>query len=258
MSAPPHGDHATRERPTRDKAHPRDPSALAATLAADRDRALALTPVSRETLARLDRFVEVLRGWQRHTNLIAASSEPVLWTRHIADSLQLIDLARAVKQKASPESQASSQIWVDLGSGAGFPGLVIACALADEKKGAEVHLIESVGKKASFLREAALAAGVPAQVHAMRIADFVKQAPKRIDFVMARALAPLPKLLTEAHPLLKRGARGLFPKGQDVATELTEAAKCWNIEATLAQSRTDPKARIVVLDRAEPRGQKRH
>jgi 16S rRNA (guanine527-N7)-methyltransferase len=202
-------------------------------------------------LARLDRFVEVLLQWQRHTNLIAASSVPVLWTRHIADSLQLIDLA----QNGPAESQASSQIWVDLGSGAGFPGLVIACVLADGKA-AEVHLVESIGKKASFLREAALAAGVPAYVHAMRIADFVKKAPKHIDFVTARALAPLPKLLIEAYPLLKKGARGLFPKGQDVATELTEAAKCWNIEATLAESRTDPKARIVVLDRAEPRRQK--
>jgi 16S rRNA (guanine527-N7)-methyltransferase len=255
MSAPRQGDHATRERPGSEKIRPgNDPAALAAALAMDRDSALALTPVSRETLARLDRFVEVLLGWQRHTNLIAASNEPVLWTRHIADSLQLIDLAKS--QKTSAESQASSQIWVDLGSGAGFPGLVIACALADQK-GAEIHLVESIGKKASFLREAALAAGVPAQVHAMRVADFVKQAPKHIDFVTARALAPLPKLLTEAYPLLKRGARGLFPKGQDVATELTEAAKCWNIEATLAESRTDPKARIVVLDRAEPRRQKR-
>jgi 16S rRNA (guanine527-N7)-methyltransferase len=256
MSAPHQGDDAPRERPARREKirSGGDPAALAAALAADRERALALIPVSRETLARLGRFVEVLLEWQRHTNLIAASSEPLLWTRHIADSLQLIQLARG--QKGPAESQASSQIWVDLGSGAGFPGLVVACALADEK-GAKVHLIESIGKKASFLREAVLAAGVPAQVHAMRIADFVKQAPKRIDFVTARALAPLPKLLDEAYPLLKRGARGLFPKGQDVATELTEAAKCWNIEATLAESRTDPKARIVVLDRAEPRGQKR-
>jgi 16S rRNA (guanine527-N7)-methyltransferase len=256
MSAPPSGENATREGPTPAKSRSGDDlAALAAALAADRDRALEMTPVSRETLARLDRFVEVLLEWQRHTNLIAASSEPVLWTRHIADSLQLITLAGHGVQKASAESQASSQIWVDLGSGAGFPGLVIGCALADEKR-AEVHLVESIGKKASFLREAALAAGVPAQVHAMRIADFVKQAPKRIDFVTARALAPLPKLLDEAYPLLKRGARGLFPKGQDVATELTEAAKCWNIEATLAESRTDPRARIVVLDRAEPRRHK--
>ena len=253
MSAPHQGDNATRERPARAQRH--DPAALTAALAEDRARALALIAVSRETLARLDRYVEVLLQWQQHTNLIAPSTEGAIWTRHIADSLQLLSLARKMATKTPAESQASSQIWVDLGSGAGFPGLVIACALT-EQRGAEVHLVESTGKKANFLREAALAAGAPAQVHPMRIADFVKQAPKHIDFVTARALAPLPKLLDEAYPLLKRGARGLFLKGQDVAAELTEAAKCWNIQATLAESQTDPKARIVILDSAEPRRQK--
>ena len=224
-------------------AHQNDP-AFAQALAEDRDQALALIPVSRETSARLDRFVELFLEWQQHTNLIAPSTEQTIWTRHIADSLQLLLLA--------PKSQPGSQIWADLGSGAGFPGLVIACALAGQK-GIEVHLVESIGKKANFLREALRATGVAAEVHAMRIADFVKRAPKRIDVVTARALAPLPKLLTEAYPLLKRGARGLFPKGQDVATELTEAAKYWNIKATLAESRTDPRSRIVVVESAEPR-----
>ncbi|MGB6551288.1 MAG: RsmG family class I SAM-dependent methyltransferase, partial [Xanthobacteraceae bacterium] len=109
--------------------------------AADRARGLALTPVSRETETRLDRFVALLQQWQQHTNLIAASTEPTIWTRHIADSLQLLDLAPGAK------------IWVDLGSGAGFPGLVIACALADTP-GVRVHLVETTGKKATFLREA--------------------------------------------------------------------------------------------------------
>ena len=99
-------------------------------LAADRARALTLTPVSRETSERLDRFVEFLLTWQRTTNLIAPSTIPQLWTRHVADSLQLIELA--------PDARA----WIDLGSGGGFPGLVIACALAD-KPGAMVHLVES-------------------------------------------------------------------------------------------------------------------
>jgi 16S rRNA (guanine527-N7)-methyltransferase len=249
MNAPRHGENATRERPVRIRAGYQDNAeAFAKALAEDRQRATALTPFSRETSARLDRFVEVLLRWQRHTNLIAPSTEPALWTRHIADSLQLIDLAR----NGTLKSQAGSRIWVDLGSGAGFPGLVIACALADDE-GVEVHLVESIGKKATFLREAANAAGVAVHVHAMRIADFVRHAPKRIDVVTARALAPLPKLLSEAYPLLKRGALGLFPKGQDVGTELTEAAKCWNIKASLAESRTDPKARIVVVEHAEPR-----
>jgi 16S rRNA (guanine527-N7)-methyltransferase len=209
-------------------------------LAVDRTRALALTPVSRETERRLDRFVALLLDWQRHTNLIGSSSEPILWTRHIADSLQLFDLA--------PEAK----IWADLGSGAGFPGLVIACALA-HTAGVEVHLIESIGKKAAFLREAVAATGVPAVVHGERIADFATHLPPRIDVVTARALAPLSKLLTAAHPLLKTGTIGLFPKGQDVAAELTDAAKYWKIQSRLVSSRTDPKAKILVVQELTPR-----
>jgi 16S rRNA (guanine527-N7)-methyltransferase len=208
-------------------------------LAADRARALQLTPVSRETAARLDRFVALFMQWQRRTNLIAPSTEPTVWTRHIADSLQLLDLA------------PDARIWVDLGTGGGFPGLMIACTLA-ETLGARVHLVESNGKKAAFLREAAQVTGAPAVVHAERIADFIKHAPNQIDVVTARALAPLTKLLAEAYPLLKRGATGLFPKGQDVAAELTQAAKYWKTRASLVPSRTDPKAKIVVVRSLEP------
>lgn len=209
-------------------------------LATDRARALALTPVSRETAARLDRFVAVLLDWQQRINLIAPSTEPKLWTRHIADSLQLIALAPAAKT------------WVDLGSGAGFPGLAVACALADSP-GAHVHLVESNAKKAAFLREAIRVTRAPAVVHAVRIADFAKNIPERVDIVTARALAPLAELLSAAFPLLKRGAKGVFPKGQHVDAELTKAAKCWNIRTTLAPSRTEPTSRIVVVHNAEPR-----
>lgn len=247
MSAPHDGGDATGQTARQSAGHRDDPAAFARALSQDREKAIALTPVSRETLARLDRYVEVLLQWQQHTNLIAPSTEPMLWTRHIADSLQLIELAGM-----RPAEFQTTPIWVDLGSGAGFPGLVVACAFADEKH-TEVHLVESIGKKATFLREAAKAAGVSVQIHAMRIADFVKRAPKKIDIVTARALAPLPKLLGEAYPLLKRGAWGLFPKGQDVAAELTEAAKCWSIKATLAESRTDPKSRILVVESAKPK-----
>ena len=116
---------------------------------ADREAALALTPVSRETLARLDRFVATLLTWQQRINLIAPASVRAIWTRHVADSLQLVSLAPAAK------------IWLDLGSGGGFPGLVIACALG-ETPGARVHLVESNGKKAAFLREAVRVTGAPA------------------------------------------------------------------------------------------------
>jgi 16S rRNA (guanine527-N7)-methyltransferase len=216
------------------------PAARPIDLSADRAHALALTPVSRETLDRLDRFVAVLLTWQRRVNLIAPSTEPEIWTRHIADSLQLLALA------------PQARIWVDLGSGGGFPGLVIACALA-ERAGAQVHLIEANAKKAAFLREAARVTGVPVLVHGERIEAFVRKAPAGAEVVTARALAPLAELLAYAYPLLKSGACGLFPKGQDVESELTEAAKYWKIQVSLALSRTDPKARIVVVRGLEPK-----
>jgi 16S rRNA (guanine527-N7)-methyltransferase len=208
-------------------------------LSADRERALALAGVSRETLVRLDRFVELLLAWQAHTNLIARSTMPTLWTRHIADSLQLVGLA------------PGARVWADLGSGGGFPGLVIACALA-ETEGAHIHLVESIGKKATFLRDAVRTTGTPATVHATRIEDFVDKAPESLDVVTARALAPLSELLAMAYPLLKTGAVGLFPKGQDVAVELTEAAKYWKIQPDLIQSRTDSKGQIVRVRGIEP------
>jgi 16S rRNA (guanine527-N7)-methyltransferase len=212
----------------------------ASSLSADRERALALTHVSRETTARLDRFVETLLDWQQRMNLIAPSTIPILWTRHIADSLQLIALAPA------------ALVWADLGSGAGFPGLVIACALADID-GTRVHLVESNGKKAAFLREAVRVTGAPANVHTVRVSDFVENAPEPIDVVTARALAPLPELLAVAYPLLKKGSLGVFPKGQDVGFELTEAAKCWNTQSELSQSLTDARSRIVVVRGLEPK-----
>jgi 16S rRNA (guanine527-N7)-methyltransferase len=206
--------------------------ALSPELAADRSRALALTPVSRETLDRLDRFVGVLLEWQQRMNLIASSTEPKIWTRHIADSLQLMALA------------PQARIWVDLGTGAGFPGVVLACALVD-RPGAYVHLVERSTKKATFLREAVHATGAPAEVHAVRLEDFVENLATPVDVVTARALAPLAGLLTATYPLLKTGTLGLFPKGQDVGAELTEAAKCWSIQSSLVPSLTDPKARLV-------------
>jgi 16S rRNA (guanine527-N7)-methyltransferase len=209
----------------------------------DRERALELTPVSRETSERLDRFVEFLLPWAERTNLIARSTIPAIWTRHIADSLQLLALAPGAKT------------WIDLGSGAGFPGLVIACALAGQA-GAAVHLVESQGKKANFLREAVKHLDVPVTVHPVRIEDFVKNFVIRPDVVTARALAPLNDLLKLAHPLLKDGVKGLFPKGQHVEVELTEASKSWNIDAELVPSKTSPDGRIVVVSKLGTRTSK--
>jgi 16S rRNA (guanine527-N7)-methyltransferase len=211
-------------------------------LSADRLRALTLTPVSRETLQRLDRFVELLLSWQQRINLISASTVPHLWTRHIADSLQLIDLV------------PDARIWVDVGTGGGFPGLVVAGALAD-RPNAAVHLIESNLKKAAFLREAAQAIGVPAIVHGMRVETFAKDFRGPLGVVSARAVSPLNTLLTMCFPLLtKNGVTGLFPKGQNAAVELDEASKSWKMKVELVPSRTDPAARIVVVRGLERAG----
>ena len=217
-------------------------SAAAKALAEDRTRALSLTPVSRETAARLDRFVELLLAWQQRINLIAPSTIPKLWTRHIADSLQLLSVVPDAKH------------WVDLGSGGGFPGLAIACALADGANG-RVHLVESNGKKAAFLREAVRVTGASATVHAVRIADFAAGFSGPLKVVTARALAPLNELLSMAFPLLNTGAQGLFPKGAAAEAELTEARKSWNIQASLVPSRTDPKAQIVRITHIEAKVQ---
>jgi 16S rRNA (guanine527-N7)-methyltransferase len=209
-------------------------------LAADRVRAFAIVSVSRETAERLDRFIELLLSWQPTTQLVARSTLPELWTRHVADSLQLLSLAPAART------------WVDLGSGGGFPGLVIACALAGAA-GAKVHLVESNAKKAAFLREAIRITKAPGTVHPMRIENFVGNFRGPADVVTARALAPLKVLLDQSVRLLERGGQGIFPKGQDVEAELTEAAKYWNMNAALVPSRTDSKGRIVIVRDLRPR-----
>ncbi|MGY4255641.1 16S rRNA (guanine527-N7)-methyltransferase [Bradyrhizobium sp. USDA 4516] len=208
--------------------------------AKDKAAALALTPVSRETEARLDRYVALLLAWQAKTNLVAPSTLPTLWTRHVSDSLQLLSLAPTAKS------------WVDLGSGGGFPGVVLACALA-ETPGASIHLVERIAKKAAFLREAIRVTGSPGTVHLADIGDTVDRTPGPIDCVTARALAPLHQLIGFAEPWVKKGAKALFLKGQDVEAELTEATKYWIIEPKLHSSRTGGQGWIVELGSIERR-----
>jgi 16S rRNA (guanine527-N7)-methyltransferase len=209
-------------------------------LAADKAAALALTPVSRETEARLDRYVDLLLEWQAKTNLVAPSTLPNLWTRHIADSLQLATIA------------PSARVWADLGSGGGFPGVVLACALA-EIPGAVIHLVERNAKKAAFLREALRVTGATGKVHLADIGDSVDRITGPVDCVTARALAPLHQLIGFAAPLVRHGAKALLLKGQDVEAELTEATKYWNIRPRLHSSRTGGHGWIVELDRIERR-----
>lgn len=209
-------------------------------LSGDRAEALRLIPVSRETTKRLDQFVALLLEWQARINLIAPSTVPEIWTRHIADSLQLLEVIPGAK------------VWVDFGSGGGFPAIPIACALADTP-GAQVHLVESNGKKAAFLREAARVLLLPAKIHQVRAEKFGESWQGAADVVTARALAPLKTLCDQAFPLISRGAIGLFLKGQDVDAELTEAAKYWTLEATTVPSKTSPNGCIIVIRGLKPR-----
>jgi 16S rRNA (guanine527-N7)-methyltransferase len=209
-------------------------------LAADKAAALSLVPVSRETEERLDRFVALLEEWQSKTNLVAPSTLSNLWTRHVADSLQLLPLA------------PSAKIWMDFGSGGGFPGIALACALA-EIPDTSVHLVERNAKKAAFLREALRLTSAPGVVHLSDIEDIVDGFAGRIDCVTARALAPLHQLIGFAEPLVTKGAKALFLKGQDVEAELTKATKYWNIGPHLHSSRTSGQGWIVELDWIERR-----
>lgn len=174
----------------------------------DRAAFLAAYDVSRETLDRLDRVITALGEWRMRSNLIGPKEWPQIWTRHVGDSFQLLDHI--------PETARV----VDLGSGAGFPGLIIAAA----RPAGHVTMIESVGKKCAFLRAAIEAAGLSASVHQGR----VEQAPEiKVDIVTARAFAPLPELLDYAAPWLCNGATGLFPKGERWKEELTLAQQRW-------------------------------
>ena len=208
--------------------------------AEDRADALALTPVSRETGERLGVLVTELRRWQAIKNLVGPGTLDAVWMRHIADSLQLLDLA--------PEARG----WVDFGSGAGFPGLVLGIA-ALEREGMRVDLVESNGRKCAFLRHVARLTGAPVTVHHARLEDVIGRFAGA-DVVTARALAPLPGLLAWTAPLLTTGSIGLFPKGREVEGELTEAAKSWRFGAELVPSRTDSDARIVRIHSLKARG----
>ena len=177
------------------------PQATADALAADRKAALRLVPVSRETEERLAVFVALLDRWRHKINLIADSTFARVWTRHVADSAQLLALAPEAKR------------WLDMGSGAGFPGLVIAIELANVP-GAIVHCVESDQRKCAFLREAARLTGAAARIHPARVEAIDPESLGPVDAVTARAFAPLPLALELARPWIERGATAVFPRGE--------------------------------------------
>lgn len=187
--------------------------------------------VSHETFERLRAYVDLLLQWQRRINLISPATIPEIWSRHILDSLQLVEI--------KPDARR----WLDIGSGGGLPGLVIGCVMASHS-GAQVDLVESNGKKGAFLRHVATTLGLPVRVHVGRIEDELGglEVP---DVITARALASLDDLLGFSNLLLKRGAIGLFPKGRDYQDELTQAVKNWHFKTELHASVTDAKAKIL-------------
>jgi 16S rRNA (guanine527-N7)-methyltransferase len=190
----------------------------------------AASNVSRETLSRLKLFAGLLEDWNARLNLVSGNSLPDIWRRHIWDSAQLADLI-------PPEATSL----VDLGSGAGFPGLVLAIILR-ERGAVRTVLYEATTKKCSFLAEAAARTGAPVEIRNGRIE---KADLEPFDVLTARACAPLEKLLAYAQAFQGPETINLFLKGQSVAVELTEARKSWNMKALRHPSRSDPSGVIL-------------
>ena len=193
--------------------------------------------VSRETTARLDIYVALLRRWSPRINLVSRADLDHLWPRHVMDSLQLLPLLPPGCERA-----------IDLGSGGGFPAIPLAVA-----GGMAFDLVESDRRKCAFLREAARETGAPVRVHAMRAEDAARPgglAPAGL--VTARALAPLDGLLGLAAPLLAPGGTCRFLKGANAAAELTAAAARWQMQATSTPSRTRPDAAILTIRAPRP------
>ena len=193
--------------------------------------------VARETVSRLSTYVDLLWERNRQLNLVAESTLPQVWHRHILDSAQLAPLV--------PED---ARTIVDLGSGAGFPGMVLAIMLAD-RSGLCVHLIESIQKKCRFLEDVAAATGAPVNVHWARAETLPDL---KADVVTARALAPLDKLLGLAFPFFRDGTIGLFLKGKSLPAELTLATKSWTLDSASIPSRSDPSGTVLRVTGLSP------
>lgn len=195
--------------------------------------------VSQETMKRLEIHRRLLAEWSQRMNLVGPKELDQFWSRHALDSAQLLRLAPGAKR------------WVDLGAGAGFPGLVVAAFLAGQP-GTAVHLVESTEKKARFLVAVAEGADLPVKVFNQRVEDFgAGEGPYEV--VTARALAPLNRLIGYAKPILDRGAQGLFHKGAGLDAELAAAKNALDggaYRADVLESLSDPRGRIVRIKRA--------
>ena len=191
-------------------------------------RFAAENAIDEARLADVERFRILLKAANRQMNLVGESTLADFWGRHFLDSAQLLTLA--------PDART----WADLGTGAGFPGLILAILMA-RRPGARVHLVESMAKKCRFLAEVVDALGLPADIHHAR----AEQMPLKVDVVTARACAPLTRLLGFARPTLKGRTKGLFLKGVEVDSELAEARKSWRFELAIHPSLSDPRGRVL-------------
>ena len=191
----------------------------------------ARTGATPAQVADLERLQVLLADWNGRMNLVSAASLADYWGRHVLDSAQLLPLAPAARS------------WVDIGAGAGFPGLVLAILLKDDPR-AKVHLVESQTKRCRFLEAAVAELALPAEVHNVRAEDLKLKA----DVVTARAVAPLARLLGFARPYLAKGATGLFLKSESVAVEIDEARKSWRFTYDVVRSVSDSRGRIVKVE----------
>ncbi len=195
--------------------------------------------VSHETLDRLRTYETLLRKWNPRINLVAPSTLKDVWRRHFHDSAQLLALA-----------PMDVRVWADLGSGAGFPGLVLAILAMEKRPGARFHLVESDRRKAVFLNEAIRNTGAPADVHAGRIESLLAL---RADTLSARALAPLERLL----PMVLRHGKpetvALFLKGRNHPGEIASASKRFDFDCEVVPSEIDPEGVILKIQRVKER-----
>ncbi len=195
--------------------------------------------VSRETIERLEIYQKLLEKWQPKINLVSSNTMFEIWERHFADSIQILKFA------------PNARLWADIGTGAGFPGLIIAIYLLEGRSSKDinnVYLFESNGKKCAFLREVIRETGCNAKVHDGRIEEKLKLVlEQKIEILTARALAPLNTLFFYAEELLKTGTRALFLKGQEVVSEIEHASLEWIFTYKLHASKINPGGSVIEI-----------
>lgn len=195
---------------------------------------LKTTNVSRETLNRLKAYADMLLHWQKKTNLVGSGTIDDVWWRHFYDSAQLLPLVLRSRAETSTEAQLK---WLDFGAGAGFPGLVVSIM-----GGGEVHLVESNGKKCTFMRQVIRETGANAVVHQCRIEDLPYM---KVDIITSRALASMQQLMTFSQRFIDLSTEIWLLKGQDVDEELTRLTISRNIPIERFESKTDPKGVVL-------------